>query len=65
MVVLYIFLIIFAIATIVASVYARKKIAECKIDDERKLVKARWQLICGLLGVACIIFAAVIIFTMF
>lgn len=64
-IVLYIFLIAFAIASIVCGVIARKKIDECKSQEEKKIVKAKWQLICGLLGLACIIFAGILIFTMF
>lgn len=62
---LYIFLIIFAIISIFVAFYGRKKINECENEDERKLVKARWQLISGLFGMACMIAVAVLIFTMF
>ena len=65
MIALYIILIAIGIAGIVCGVIARKKIAECKTEEEKKSVKAKWQLICGLLGLACIIFAGILIFTMF
>ena len=62
---LYVILILFAVLTMVFGYIARKKIAECKTEEEKKIVKAKWQLICGLMGVACIILAGIIIFTMF
>lgn len=62
---LYVILILFAVITMVFGLIARKKIAECKTEEEKKIVKAKWQLICGLMGVACIILAGIIIFTMF
>lgn len=65
MIALYIILIVIGIAGIVAGIYARKKIDECETEAEKKSVKAKWQLICGLLGLACIIFAGILIFTMF
>lgn len=65
MLILYLFLIAFAIASVVVYMYSKKKISECQSDKERRAVKAKWQLISGLLGLACIIMAAVLIFTMF
>ena len=62
---LYVILILFTVITMVFGYIARKKIAECKTEEEKKIVKAKWQLICGLMGVACIILAGIIIFTMF
>lgn len=64
---LYAIIILFAILTMVLGVYGRKKIAECETETEteKKSVKAKWQLICGLMGVACIIVAGIMIFTMF
>lgn len=62
---LYIFIIIIAIASITCSIVARKKIGECSTEEEKKSVKARWQLICSLLGVSCILVAGILIFTMF
>ena len=62
---LYVVLILFAVITMVFGYIARKKIAECNTEEEKKIVKAKWQLICGLMGVACIILAGIIIFTMF
>lgn len=62
---LYIVLIVFAILTMCLGLFARKKIAECETETEKKSVKAKWQLICGLIGLACIIVAGIIIFTMF
>lgn len=64
-VVLYVFLIAFVIASIICGVVSRNKINECKNEEEKRTVKAKWQLICGLLGLACIIFAGILIFTMF
>lgn len=61
---LYVVLILFAVITMVFGLIARKKIAECE-TEEKKIVKAKWQLICGLMGVACIIVAGILIFTMF
>ena len=49
----------------VFDLIARNRIAECNTEEEKKTVKAKWQLICGLMGVACIILAGIIIFTMF
>ena len=62
---LYAFLIAFAVLTIVLGLIGRGKVNECKTDDEKKAVKAKWQLIGGLMGIACIIIAGIIIFTMF
>lgn len=65
MIIFYIILIAIGIAGIVAGIYARKKIAECETEEEKKSVKAKWQLICGLIGGSAIIVAGVLIFTMF
>lgn len=65
MIIFYIILIAIGIAGIVVGIYARKKIAECKTEEEKKSVKAKWQLICGLIGGSAIIVAGVLIFTMF
>lgn len=65
MIALYIILIVIGIAGIVAGIYARKKIAECETEEEKKSVKAKWQLICGLIGGSAIIVVAILIFTMF
>lgn len=65
MIALYIILIAIGIAGIVCGVIARKKIAECKTEEEKKSVKAKWQLICGLIGGSAIIVVAILIFTMF
>ena len=54
---LYVFLIAIAILTMVFGCIARKKIAECKTEEEKKIVRTKWQIICGLMGVACIILA--------
>ena len=62
---LYVVLILFAVITMVFDLIARNRIAECNTEEEKKTVKAKWQLICGLMGVACIILAGIIIFTMF
>lgn len=59
---IYLFLIAIAILSIGISLYARKKINECETEKERKEVKAKWQLICGLFGLACIICAVIIAF---
>ena len=60
---IYVFLIAIAILSVVFSIYARKKIKECKSDKERRVVKAKWQLISGLLGLACFIGAVIVAFT--
>ena len=65
MIIFYIILIAIGIAGIVAGIYARKKIAECGTEEDKKSVKAKWQLICGLIGASAIIVAGVLIFTMF
>ena len=62
---LYIFITIFAILSIAFSIIARKKISECSNEEEKKSVKAKWQLICGLLGASCILVAGILIVTMF
>ena len=62
---IYAFLTVFAVLTVIFAVVARKKIDECETEAERKSVKAKWQLICGLLGAACVICAAVMIMIMF
>ena len=62
---IYIFMAAFAVLALIAAVVARKKIAACESESERRAVKAKWQLICGLLGAACIVCAAVMIFKMF
>lgn len=62
---LYVVLILFAVITMVFGLIARKKIEECDAEEQKKTVKAKWQLICGLMGVACIIVAGILIFTMF
>ena len=50
---------------IALGIIAKKKIAECEAEEQKNAVKAKWQLICGLMGVACIIVAGILIFTMF
>ena len=62
---LYVILILFAVITMVFGLIARKKIAECETEEQKNAIKAKWQLICGLMGVACIIVAGILIFTMF
>ena len=62
---LYVVLILFAVITMVFALIARNKIAECKTEEQKKTVKAKWQLICSLMGGACIIVAGILIFTMF
>lgn len=62
---IYFFMTVIAVLAIIFSVIARKKIKGCKTDEERRAEKAKWQLICGLMGAACIICAAVMIFIMF
>lgn len=62
---LYVVLILFAVITMVFSLIARKEITECETEEQKKAVKAKWQLICGLMGIACIIVAGILIFTMF
>ena len=62
---LYVVLILFAVLTMVFGLIARNKIAGCETEEQKKTVKAKWQLICGLMGIACIIFAGILIFTMF
>ena len=62
---IYAFLTVFAVLTVIFAVVARKKIAACESESERRAVKAKWQLICGLLGAACVICAAVMIYFMF
>ena len=62
---LYVFLIAIAVLTMGFGLIARKKIEECDTEEEKKIVRTKWQIICGLMGVACIILAGIIIFTMF
>ena len=62
---LYVVLILFAVITIVFGLIAMNRIAECETEEQKKTIKAKWQLICGLMGVACIIVAGILIFTMF
>lgn len=62
---LYVILILFAVITMGFGLIARNKIAECETEEQKKTVKSKWQLICGLMGVACIIVAGILIFTMF
>lgn len=65
MIFLYIFLIVFAVASVIISYYGRKKINESESEQEKKAVKAKWQLISGLFGLASMIAVAILIFTMF
>lgn len=65
MIALYIILVAIGIAGIVVGIFARKKIAECETEEEKKSVKAKWQLICGLIGASAIIVVGVLIFIMF
>lgn len=62
---IYVFMTVFAVLALIAAAVARKKIDECENEAERRAVKAKWQLICGLLGAAVIVCAAVMIFIMF
>lgn len=62
---LYVVLILFTVITMVFGLIARKEIAECETEEQKNAVKAKWQLICGLMGLACIIVAGILIFTMF
>ena len=65
MIALYIILIAIGVVGIIVGIYARKKIAECETEAEKKSVKAKWQFICGLIGTSAIIVVAILIFTMF
>lgn len=60
---IYLFLVAIAVLSVVFSIYARKKIDECESEKERKIVKAKWQLITGLLGFDCLIGAIIVAFT--
>lgn len=62
---LYLLMVLIAVVSIILSVIVRKKIAAIENEQERKLVKARWQLIFGLLGMSAIIVAGILVFTMF
>ena len=62
---LYVVLILFAVITMAFGLIARKKIAECETEEQKTAVKSKWQLIRGLMGLACIIVAGILIFTMF
>ena len=62
---LYVVLILFAVITMVFGLIARNKINKCENEKEKNFVKSKWQLICSLMGIACIIIAGIIIFTMF
>lgn len=62
---IYIFLFFLAVISIVFSIIARKEINKTKTEEEKRIVKAKWQLICGVLGGACILVAGVFIFLMF
>lgn len=59
---LYVFAGILIAVALVFGIIARKKIDECKTEEEKRAVKAKWQLICGFLGAACIIILVVIIY---
>ena len=61
---IYIFMIAIAVLATIFAVVARKKISECENETERRAVKAKWQLICGLMGGAVVLCAAVMIIMM-
>lgn len=62
---LYILIIAIAVTSIVLNFRVRKQIAEIHSEEEKRAIKAKWQLVFGLLGVAMIIVAGIMIFTMF
>lgn len=61
----YIFAGLLIAIALVFTVIARKKIKGCKTDEERRLVKAKWQLICGLMGAACLIILSIVLYINF
>lgn len=62
---LYVFAGVLIIVALILGVIAHKKISECKTEEERRIVKAKWKLICALFGVAACIMLIVLIFTTF
>ena len=63
--ILYLIAGLIAVTTICVGIYAQKKINECKSEEEKRITKAKWQLICGLLGVACVTVVFVLLLTTF
>lgn len=64
-IILMIFCIILLVINGVLIGYSRKQINNCEDEIEKKRVKAKWQIIFGLMGAAIIVMAGVMIFTMF
>lgn len=61
---LYLFILVMVIVGISVNVVSRKQIDRCTSENERKQVKAKWQLISGLIGIACFILAVIVAYTM-
>ena len=64
-IILIIFSVILLVINGVLIGYSRKQINNCEDEIEKKRVKAKWQIIFGLMGAAIIVMAGVMIFTMF
>lgn len=50
MIILVIFTLVAIIISIILGIVAMNNINNCKNEEEKKVVKAKWQLICGLVG---------------
>lgn len=55
--IIYILFMIIILLAIIVSIIARKKIRECENEEERRMVKAKWQFICANFGGAAVLMA--------
>lgn len=62
MIILIIFTLVAIIISITLGIVAINSINNCKNEEEKKVVKAKWQLICGLVGGSIILFIIAISF---
>lgn len=61
---IYILLAEIVIIAMIFSAVAKKEIAECKTEEESRTVRAKWQLIFGMIGAAMILVVGIYIFLM-
>lgn len=62
MIILVIFTLVAIIISIILGIVAMNNINNCKNEEEKKVVKAKWQLICGLVGGSIILLIVAISF---
>lgn len=62
--IIYMLFMIIILLAIIISIIARKKIRECENEEERRIVKSKWQFICAIFGGAAVLMAGVLCFAL-